>query len=158
MKERFKLKRALGLKEATFYGIGVILGAGIYAIIGEGAGIAHGSLWLAFIIASILGAFTGLSYAELSSRYPKEAAEYNYTKKAFNKKWFSFIVAWIMILASVVAATTVALGFAGYFVNLFGGELILVAAALLIVMAFLNYFGIKESARFNILSTLKFTN
>jgi len=153
-KTTFKLKRTLGLTEATFYGIGIILGAGIYAIIGEGAKVAQGSLWISFVIAAIIGSFTGLSYAEMSGRFSKEAAEYNYTKKAFNRNYLSFIIAWIMIIAGVFSVSAVSLGFAGYFTNLFGGAPILVAIVLIVLLSLLNWFGIKESARFNMLSTL----
>ncbi|HLC46064.1 MAG TPA: amino acid permease, partial [archaeon] len=80
------LKKELGLMELTLYGVGVILGAGIYALIGVGAGIAGNAVWLSFTIAAFIAALTGLSYAELSSMYPKSAAEYNYSKHAFNNK------------------------------------------------------------------------
>ncbi len=150
----YKLKKSLGLLETTFYGIGIILGAGIYAIIGEGAGVAQGSLWISFIIAAIIGSFTGLSYAELASRYPKDAAEYNYTKKAFNKRYLAFVVAWIMVFVGIVSAATVSLGFAGYFAVLFGSPVVLVAVALILLLSLLSWIGIKESAKFNILSTL----
>ncbi len=150
----YKLKRSLGLLELTFYGIGIILGAGIYAILGHGAGVAQGGLWISFIIAAIIGSFTGLTYAELASRYPKDAAEYNYTKKAFNRKYLAFIVAWIMVFVGIVSAATVSLGFAGYFAVLFGSPIVLVAVALILLLSLLSWIGIKESARFNILSTL----
>ncbi|HLD56780.1 MAG TPA: APC family permease [archaeon] len=150
----YKLKKSLGLLETTFYGVGIILGAGIYAIVGEGAKVAQGSLWISFIIAAIIGSFTGLSYAELASRYPKDAAEYNYTKKAFNRKYLSFVVAWIMVFVGIVSAATVSLGFAGYFTVLFGGPVVLAAVGLILLMSLLNWIGTKESAKFNILSTL----
>jgi APA family basic amino acid/polyamine antiporter len=149
-----KLKKALGLFELSLYGIGIILGAGIYSLIGVGAGIAGNAIWISFVFAAIIAAFTGLSYAELSSIYPKEAAEYNYTKNAFQKKNLSFIVGWLMVLASVVAAVTVAFGFAGYFTHLFGGEITLTAAFLILFLSSINYIGIKESSTFNILSTI----
>ncbi len=153
-KQKYKLKKELGLFQLTLYGVGIILGAGIYALIGEGAGIAGNALWLSFVIAAIIAAFTGLSYAELSSRYPKEAAEYNYTKKAFNRKSLSFMVGWIMIIATIVSASVVALGFASYFYALFGVDKLLIAALLIISLSFINYIGIKNSARFNMVSTL----
>ena len=79
------LKRSLSLWEVTLMGVGVILGAGIYVIIGEAVGLTGNAIWLAFIIGSIVATFSGLSYAELSSRYPKAGAEYTYVKQAFGR-------------------------------------------------------------------------
>ena len=143
------LKRELGLLSTTLYGIGIILGAGIYALIGVGAGIAGNMLWLAFIISSIIAIFTGLSYAELSSMFPRAAAEYRYTKMAFNRELFSFVIGWVLVAGTIIAASTVALGFAGYFASLFGGEIPVIAVSLIAVMSILNYIGIEASARFN---------
>ncbi len=151
---RHKLKRNIGLSEATLYGVGIILGAGIYALIGEGAGIAGSSLWLSFVFAGIIAAFTGLSYAELSSMFPKEGAEYVYTKRAFNMKALSFVVNWVLIISIAVSAAAVALGFAGYFSFTFGGSRLLIAALLIAATACINLVGMKESARINIVSTL----
>ena len=148
------LKKTLGLFETSVYGIGIILGAGIYAIIGEGAGITGNSLWLSFIIAAFIASFTGLSYAELSSMFPKTAAEYVYTKKAFNKDSLSFLIGWIFIWAGVVSAATVSIAFAGYFSRLFGTEIMPVAIGLIISLSILNFIGIKQSSRFNIISTI----
>ena len=61
------------------YGIGLILGAGIYLIIGDVAGIAGNAMWISFIVAAFIALMTGFSYAELSSIFPKSAAEYVYT-------------------------------------------------------------------------------
>lgn len=150
----YKLKKQLGFWQVTLYGLGIILGAGIYALIGVGAGVAGNSIWLSFVLAAFLAFFTGLSYAELSSMYPKDAAEYVYTQNAFNKRSFSFIVQWIMLFAVIVSASTVALGFAGYFTFLFGGSTVAAAAGLILVLSLLNYIGMKESSEFNIVSTL----
>ena len=149
-----KLKRELGLLSTTLYGIGIILGAGIYALIGVGAGLAGNMLWLAFLISAFIAIFTGLSYAELSSMFPKEAAEYNYTRKAFRNEPFSFAIGWLLVAGTVIGASTVSLGFAGYFTTLFGGSVPLVAAGLIAVMTVLNYAGIRESAFFNNFSSV----
>ena len=151
---KYKLKRQIGLFEAVLYGIGVILGAGVYALIGVGAGIAGNALWVSFLIGAVIAALTGFSYAELSSMYPKEAAEYVYTKHAFRRKWLPFIVQWIMLFVVMVGAATVALGFAGYFSFLFGGRIHLIALLLIITMSLISYFGIKESAKYNDISTI----
>jgi len=65
------LKRTIGLFTLTMYGIGIILGAGVYAIIGKAAGVSGNSLWLSFLIASIVSVFTGLSYMELIPMFPR---------------------------------------------------------------------------------------
>jgi len=148
------LKRELSLLETTLYGVGIILGAGIYALIGVGAGIAGNALWISFILAAGIAAFTGLSYAELVSMFPKEAAEYVYTQAAFNKRALSFIVELVMVIAGIVSIATVALGFGGYFSYLFGFPALYAAIGLILVLSYLNYCGIKESAWYNAIATL----
>jgi len=149
-----KLKKALTLFDATVYGVGIILGAGIYALIGQAAGIAGNALWLSFVLAAVIAAFTALSYAELSSIFPKEAAEYVYSERAFKSKLLAFFIGWVAITTGLFAVPTVVLGFAGYFAFLFGTPLLPVALGLIVVLSLLNFWGIKESARFNLLFTL----
>ncbi len=148
------LKRNLTLFDATIYGVGIILGAGIYALIGQAAGIAGSAVWLAFVFGAILAAITGLSYAELTSMYPKEAAEYVYTKKAFHSKSLSFLIGWLIIITGIVAAAAVAIGFGGYLENLTGINPFISAAVLVAALSFLNFWGIKESSRANIVFTI----
>ncbi len=152
--KQYKLKKELNLFQATLYGVGIILGAGIYVLIGTGAGIAGNAIWISFAIAALIAAFTGMSYAELSSMYSKDAAEYVYTNNAFKKPAFAFAVEWIMVFAVIVSGATVALGFGGYFSHIFGVPQIAAAIGLIVVLSLISYIGIKESARFNILSTL----
>jgi basic amino acid/polyamine antiporter, APA family len=148
-----KLKRALGFWQATICGIGIILGAGIYALIGVAAGIAGPALWLSFLIAGIIAGLTGLSYAELSSIFKKDAAEYDYTKKAFNKK-IAFVIAIMMILAALFTAATVAIGFGGYFASIFNTNIIVIAILLILALSVVNLTGIKESAMLNTIFTI----
>lgn len=150
---KLKLKRDVGFWSATIYGIGIILGAGVYALVGEAAGMAGNSLWMSFVFAAIVSAFTGLSYMELISMFPKSAAEYNYVKNAFKSKLLAFNVGWIEIFADIIAASAVALGFAGYFHALFGAPVMLTAIALIFIMSIVNFWGIKESARLNAVFT-----
>jgi len=147
------LDRSLGLFEATMYGVGIILGAGIYALLGEGAGIAGNTVWLSFLIGAVVAAFTGLSYSELSSMVPKEAAEYNYTKLAFGRS-MAFIVGWALLLAMVIATSTVSIGFAGYFGQLFSTPVLPVALGIIIIFSLINLWGIKQSSNINIVATL----
>ena len=153
MSERVALKRELGLFEVTLSGIGIILGAGIYALIGKASGLAGNSLWMSFSISALIAIFTGLSYAELSSMFPKASAEYEYTANAFGKR-LAFIIGWLIILSGAIGASTVALGFGGYFKVLFSMPIITSAFVLIIALSFLLFLGIKESALFAIIATL----
>ena len=153
-----KLKRKVSLFALTIYGVGNVLGAGIYALIGQVVGITGNLSWLAFILAAITGAFTGLSYAELSAMYPKSAAEFVYTEEAFKVRILSFILGWIIIFSGIFSAATVALGFAGYISELLGFDLavikIVFAIALILELSIINFIGIKTSTWTNVIFTL----
>ncbi|MFX0012619.1 MAG: APC family permease [Candidatus Hermodarchaeota archaeon] len=153
-----KLKRRISLFGVTAYGVGNVLGAGIYALIGEVVGITGNISWLAFVIAAITGAFTGLSYAELSAMYPKSAAEFVYTEEAFKIRLLSFLLGWIIIFSGILSTSTVALGFAGYVSNILGIDFIFLkiifAIALIIILSIVNFIGIRTSTWTNILFTL----
>jgi basic amino acid/polyamine antiporter, APA family len=83
------LHRALGLVEVTAGGVDIIIGAGIYVLLGAATAQAGAAVWMSFVLAALLSAFTGLSYAELASMFPSAAAEYEYTRQAF-VEWVAF--------------------------------------------------------------------
>jgi basic amino acid/polyamine antiporter, APA family len=149
-----ELKRHLGLFHTTMYGVGLILGAGIYALIGDAAGEAGNSVWLSFVLAAISAVFTGLSYAELSSMYPKAAAEYLFVKNAFKSNFVAFLVGWLTLFVAVISAAAIALGFGGYFTQLFQIPIVLAAVLIIGILTFVNYFGIRESSSMNIVFTI----
>lgn len=140
-----RLSRSLGLAEITLSGIGIILGAGIYALIGTAAAGAGNAVWLSFAISAIVALFTALSYAELSSMFPKAGAEYEYTTAAVGE-YVAFIIGWLIIFSGILGAATVALGFGGYFSGLFGTSQVLAAVALISVLTIILIIGVKESA------------
>jgi basic amino acid/polyamine antiporter, APA family len=147
------LRRELGHLEVTLSGIGIILGAGIYVLIGQAAGLAGNAIWLAFCFSAIMALLTGLSYAELSSMFPKAGAEYDYVTNAFNSR-LAFVIGWLVFLSGILAAVTVALGFAGYFTVLTGFPRLISALGLLVVLTGLLAYGVKETARVAVLSTI----
>ncbi|MDD1668859.1 MAG: amino acid permease [Methanomicrobiales archaeon] len=160
MGTKIPLKRELGLLEVTLSGVGIILGAGIYALIGRGAGLAGNALWLSFAISAVIAVFTGLSYAELSAMFPRAGAEYEYVKGAFGKRT-AFVIGWLIILSGIIGASAVALGFAGYASALAGIDPALsgidhslFAAGLIIGLSLLLTRGIRISALFAAVFTL----
>ena len=149
-----ELKRHLGLFHTTMYGVGLILGAGIYALIGDAAGEAGNSVWISFVLAAVSAIFTGLSYAELSSMYPKAAAEYSFVKNAFGSNFVAFLVGWLTLFVAVISAAAIALGFGGYLTQLFQIPIVLAAIVIITILTFVNYFGIRESSSMNIIFTI----
>jgi APA family basic amino acid/polyamine antiporter len=139
------LVRELGIWEVMLSGIGIILGAGIYALIGSAAELAGNSVWLSFALSALVAAFTALSYAELSSMYPRAGAEYEYTAPALGQK-IAFVVGWLIIFSGIVGASAVALGFAGYLGVILAVPPIPASIVLIAVLCVILLYGIRESA------------
>lgn len=144
--QRPQLRRVLSLPLITFYGLGTILGAGIYVLIGRIAGVAGLHAPLAFLIAAAVAAFTGFSYAELTSRYPRAGGESIYVQQGFGIRVLSTLVGLLVAAAALVSAATITHGFAGYlnvFVELPAMPVIF---AVVLVLCGLAIWGILESA------------
>lgn len=146
------LDRSLNLGQVIFFGVGSILGAGIYTLIGKVAGHAGNLTWLAFLIASFTALLTAFSYAELSAAYPKSGGEYVYVKRAFGQRMGTFIG---LVIASngIISAATVALGFAGYFTELIHLPIWPVAVGILVLLFLVNAIGIQGSSNVNMVLT-----
>ena len=109
-----ELIRRLSLPLLVFYGIGTILGAGIYVLVGKVAGEAGFYTPFSFLLASLLAAFSAFSYAELAARFPRSAGEAIYIEEGFGIKRLSITVGLMIVSVGVVSVATLAHGFAGY--------------------------------------------
>lgn len=141
-----QLNRVINLPQLIFYGIGTMVGAGIYSVIGAAAGEAGNLLWVSFIFAGIAAFLTVLSYAELSSMFPKTGAEYQFLKSAFpERRILSFMAGYLIALNAAATSATVALAFSGYLNVFISVPTLLVAFLLLSACTAVNIAGIKES-------------
>ncbi len=141
-----QLRRVLSLPLITFYGLGTILGAGIYVLIGKIAGVAGIYAPIAFLVAAAVAALTGFSYAELSSRYPVSGGEAVYIEQGLGIRALSTLVGLLVIVSGLVSAATITHGFVGYlnvFVTL---PAIPVIVAVVLALSALAVWGILESA------------
>lgn len=139
------LSRRLGLVAATLTGLGIILGAGIYVLVGVAARQAGNAVWLSFIIAAAGAGLTGLSYARLVKLRPKDAPEFQYIDMAFGRSP-AFLAGWLVLWAAIISAATVALGFAGYLYHLLSWPVIPTAIGLVLFSSIIVFLGIMESA------------
>ncbi|WP_295901864.1 APC family permease [uncultured Bdellovibrio sp.] len=149
------MKKALSLPHLVFYGIGMILGAGIYSIIGKAAGVAQEGLWVSFLLAAFCAALTALSYAELATLYPQTGGEYIYLKNIFpTLPYLSLLCGSMMVFAGISTAATVAMAFAGYMQQFVSLPTTVTTIAILFLFTVINIIGIKESSWMNIVFTL----
>jgi amino acid transporter len=149
-----QLSRQLGVWLLLFYGLGNILGAGIYVLIGKVASIAGYLSVASFALACIISVFTALSYIELASRYPVSAGEAVYVQEGFGSKVLSITTGILISLAGLVSAATLTHGFIGYlqeFVQISDTLAVILVVVLLIVIAIQ---GIKTSVTAAALMTL----
>lgn len=140
------LNRSLNFVQLAFYGIGSIVGAGVYSVIGAAAGDTGNHLWLSFITAGFAAFLTALSYAEMASMFPKSGAEYQFLKRAFpDQPIFSFMAGWLIALNAAATSATVALAFAGYLNVFISTPQFLTGFMLLAACTAINIAGIRES-------------
>lgn len=148
------LKRNLSLPLVTLYGLGNILGAGIYVLVGKVAGYSGDNTILAFLIAMTIAGLTAFSYMELSSRYPQSASVSVYLHKAFGIRILSVIIGLLLVLGGIASAAALSQGFAGYLGSIFNVPEILASIGLLILLGLIAVKGIGESAKFAAVFTL----
>ncbi len=152
--EADSLKRVFGLPTLVIYGVGDILGAGIYAVVGKIAGLSGTLVWASFLVAMSVAALTALSYAELGSRIPLSGGVACFVHRAFRTDWISVIVGWLMFCTCIVSMATLSKAFAGYlttFAPIFPTALVVLA--LFCGLAFINFRGMQESSSLNIFCT-----
>lgn len=109
-----KLQASLSLFQITFLGVGTMVGAGIYVLVGKVAGLSGGlSLW-AFIAAAVIVSFSAYSHGYLAKNIPSSAGAAEYVQQAFHQRWLTKAVGVGVLLTGVVSAATLANGFHGY--------------------------------------------
>ncbi len=145
MNNKQTLKRSLNLPLITLYGLGNILGAGIYVLVGKVAGEAGYYAPLAFFIASIIAAISAFTYAEMSARYPVSAGEAVYLHEGLNLKPLTIAVGLMITVAGMVSASAMAHGFAGYFSVFVDLPPWVLMAGLILFLGALAIWGITES-------------
>ncbi|HEX8234905.1 MAG TPA: amino acid permease [Abditibacteriaceae bacterium] len=162
------LARTMGLGALIIYGVGDMLGAGVYSVIGRWAGTMGNALWMAFVASMVAALLTGLSYASLGSRYPRAAGASFITHRAFHKPFLSYIVGLAVVASGLTSFATQSRAFSGYFLGLIGQSLpgaesalppanpltvIAIILAFILALTFINFWGMRESTVLNLICT-----
>jgi amino acid transporter len=145
--------KTLTLRDATVLGIGSMIGAGIFALLGEAGAVAGAAVWLSFLIGGIVALLLGYVCARLGMRYPSRGGLITYLVKGFGLGRLVGVAAWLGYIAAIVIVTAmVAVSFGGYATSLFVGENAskhwdnFFITLVLVVMLVLNLVGAKVVA------------
>jgi len=148
------LKRTLSFPTLVLYGLGTTIGAGVYALLGEVAGIAGMRAPLGFLAAAVLAGVSALSFCELAARLPHAGGEAVYVGAAFGSRALSRGVGLAIAVAACLSVATVSRGFVGYAGTLLPMPDLLAVALLLVALGAVAGWGIEASARLAALLTL----
>ena len=147
------LRRALNLPWLVFYGVGVTVGAGVFALIGEVVRVAGDHAVWAFLVAGLVAAFTALSYAVLAGAYPRAAGVAIYVKMGFGEA-AGRIVGLGVVAIAITSSAVISLAFAGYLGVLTGFHSSASVIGVVALLGFVAWLGVRESVAFASLITV----
>ncbi|WP_256991151.1 APC family permease [Rhodococcus sp. 06-235-1A] len=149
------LRQAVSGKMLFVFILGDVLGAGIYALVGEIAGEVGGAIWLPMLVALLMALLTAASYAELVTKYPRAGGAAVFAQRAYGRPLVSFLVGFSMLAAGVTSAAGLALAFSGDYLGVFlDVPAVPAAVVFLLLVGLLNARGITESLRANLVMTV----
>jgi APA family basic amino acid/polyamine antiporter len=153
------LKRVMGPGLLLLFVVGDILGTGVYALTGRVAAEVGGAVWLPFLCAFVVALLTAFSYLELVTKYPRAAGAALYTHKAFGIHFLTFLVTFAVMCSGLTSASSASKAFAENFGEAFdltlgeGLGLTAVALGFITLIALVNFRGVGESVKLNVLLT-----
>ncbi len=151
------LERRMGPAMLAFYGLGSMLGAGVYGLMGKAAGVMGAAVWAAFLVAMAAALLTGLSYAALGARYPRAGGASYVVGRAFKRPALSYAVGLAVVASGLSSMATGSKVVAANLQELFGwaaAPVYLIAAVYLALLAGLVWRGLSESLWVNALCTV----
>jgi basic amino acid/polyamine antiporter, APA family len=159
--EGTELKRVLGPKLLLLFIVGDMLGTGIYALTGRVAEEVGGAVWLPFLVAFAIAVITAFAYLELVTKFPRAGGAASFVHRAFDLHFLTFLVTFAVMASGITSASTAAKAFAS---NLAAGlnlawepdsaQVLWLAVAFMVVLALINFRGVAESVRLNVVLTL----
>jgi len=141
----------LSVRQAAFIGVGAMVGAGIFALLGAAGEVAGAAVWLSFLLAGVVAGLQGYSFAKLGARYPSAGGLLEYVVRGFGNGHVTGVIAWLLLAVNAIITGMVAVSFGSYASAAFadGGAVWTKVFAVLVVlvMAALNILGSQAVAR-----------
>jgi amino acid transporter len=137
----------LTVRQAAFIGVGAMVGAGIFALLGAAGEVAGAAVWLSFLLAGVIAVLQGYSFAKLGARYPSAGGLLEYVAKGFGDGHVTGVTAWLTYSANAIVTAMVAVSFGSYASALFADEdaawAKVFAALVIVAMTAVNVVGSK---------------
>ena len=144
-------RRALGVRQAAFIGVGAMVGAGIFSLLGAAGEVAGAAVWVSFLIAGAVAGLQGYSFAKFGARYPSAGGMLEYVSRGFGDGHVTGVIAWLLLAANAIITGMVAVSFGSYASEAVanGSQAWLKVFAVLVVaaMTLLNVVGFAPVAR-----------
>jgi amino acid transporter len=141
----------LSVRQAAFIGVGAMVGAGIFALLGAAGEVAGAAVWLSFLIAGAVAVLQGYSFAKFGARYPSAGGLLEYVVRGFGNGHITGVVAWLLLAANAIITAMVAVSFGSYasaaFADGGAGWTKTFAVLVVLVMTVLNILGSQAVAR-----------
>jgi len=144
-------RKFLSVQQAAFIGVGAMVGAGIFALLGAAGEVAGSAVWVSFLLAGVIAALQGYSFAKLGARYPSAGGLIEYVAKGFGEGHVTGVTAWLTYSANAIVTAMVAVSFGSYASAVFTDEneawVKIFAALIIVVMTGVNIVGSGLVAR-----------
>jgi amino acid transporter len=145
-------RRGLTVHQAAFIGVGSMVGAGIFSLLGAAGEVAGAAVWLSFALAGFVAILQGYSFAKMGARFPSAAGMLEYVRRGFGDGHLTGIFAWMGLATNAVVTSMVAVSFGSYAAACFHSQHDLAwtkffAVLLVVGMTLLNVGGSRAVAR-----------
>jgi amino acid transporter len=141
----------LSIRQAAFIGVGAMVGAGIFSLLGAAGEVAGAAVWLSFAIAGAVALLQGYSFAKLGARYPSAGGLLEYVARGWGDGHFTGIIAWLILATNAIVTSMVAVSFGSYASSAVADSSTswtkFFAVAIVVVMSLLNVVGSRAVAR-----------
>ena len=104
----------LGVRQAAFIGVGAMVGAGIFALLGAAGEVAGAAVWVSFLLAGGVAGLQGYSFAKFGARYPSGAGLLEYVRRGYGDGHVTGVIAWLLLGANAIITGMVAVSFGSY--------------------------------------------
>lgn len=141
--------RLMSVRGAAFLGIGSMVGAGIFALLGQAGAVAGSAVWISFLLAGIIATLQGYAVSKLGARYPSSGGIITFLLQGFGRGHLTATTSWLLYFASIIVTAMVAVSFGSYGASLLFGDDAgaawdnILTTAVVLLVAVINIAGAK---------------